>query len=75
MRQSVVWLHLGLFFIPAVASLQAALIEIALPSHDLAGIADVIERRDVTLVLSNFWRAGSSILGRFIDPPANAFAL
>ena len=47
-RQSVVWLHLGLFFIPAVASLQAALIEIALPSHDLAGIADVIERRDLT---------------------------
>ena len=42
------WLHLGLFFIPGLARLQAALIEIAPPDHDLVGIADVIERRDLT---------------------------
>lgn len=40
-------LHLGLFFIPALTLLQAALIGIE-PDHDLVGIADVIERRDLT---------------------------
>ncbi|RQO81350.1 hypothetical protein DBV10_14560 [Acidovorax sp. FJL06] len=41
------WLYLGLFFIPALTLLQAALIGIE-PDHDLVGIADVIERRDLT---------------------------
>jgi hypothetical protein len=42
------WLHVGLFFIPGLARLQAALIEIAPPNQDLVGIADVIERRNLT---------------------------
>lgn len=38
-------LHLGTLFFLVRDSLQAALIEIASPDHDLVGIADVIDRR------------------------------
>jgi hypothetical protein len=46
--RSSFWLHLGLFFIPGLARLQAALIKIAPPDHDMVGIADVKERGDRT---------------------------
>lgn len=39
--------HLGKIFFLALESLQAALIEIASPDHDLVGIADAIERGDL----------------------------
>ncbi|KRD47886.1 hypothetical protein ASE52_10745 [Acidovorax sp. Root275] len=39
--------HLGTLFFLILNSLQAVLIEIASPDHDLVGIADVIDRRDL----------------------------